>query len=158
MFKIIYITGRRFLELVIPECLLSAVFYAVFNFDILPSITWIVVAVVFLMLAIYFVMNAFMLRACYCGCENNADYLIVNFTANILFLLINIGLYIILSDANYTKLFSVFKAFRYLNCGTLISAIIIHTMLILIIFAAPFGLERTPEEVILTGEEKLGPF
>ncbi len=137
-----YIAIRRFLELTLPEVLLSVIFSVLFLSGFLPSHAWLVQSVVIILLMAYFVFHIFMLRAAYIGTDNIPVYVGMNLMANLCFIVLNILLYVLLDKTAYTWMFSVFKAVHYVQAGIGIatSMVMVQFLMLLLIFIAPFGL------------------
>ncbi len=137
-----YIAIRRFLELLIPEVLLSMIFSALFFNGIFPSYQWLVMLVCGVMLVAYIIFCIFMLRVAYMGIDDIPVYVGMNLVANVCFIVVNLLLYTVLDNVTYTWLFAVFKVAHYMSAGIGIgtSMILIQLILLLMIFVAPFGL------------------
>lgn len=138
---------RRFLELFILEVLLSAIFSALFHFQLLPSYLGIVTLVLIIELTVFIGLNTIMMRHCYIDLSNNFLYFILNFSANLIFGIVNLAFYFILNQKAYTWFFGIFKATSIIaNTGIFFSAAVFHLIMLLMICAAPFGIKRLQEK------------
>ncbi len=140
-----YTIKRRFLELLLTEALLSVVFNCLFRLNLLPSTKVNVCVAAFVLLAVFITLNIFMMRKCYKRISKDVIYFSINSIANGLFALVNLLVYFIFNRVAYTWAFSVFKSIHYaFNTGRAISALVIHLVLFLLIFASPYGI-RVPK-------------
>ncbi len=137
-----YIAIRRFLELVLPEMLLSVIFSVLFQLGVLPSYGWLVQLTVGVLLAAYILFHISMLRVAYTGIGDIPVYVGMNLIANGCFAVTNILLYTLLDRVAFTWVFGIFKAAHYLpaDIGIGTSIVIVQLVMLLLIFAAPFGL------------------
>lgn len=132
---------RRFSELFILEVLLSTIFAALFHFQILPSYLGAVALVLIIELTVFIGLNIIMMRHCYIDLANNFLYLILNFSANLIFGIVNLVFYCIFTPRIYTWFFGIFKITSLTaNTGVMFSAAMLHLIMFILIFAAPFGI------------------
>lgn len=138
MIKIIL---RRFLELIIPCALISAI-AVVLNITGLFTTRITVFTIAFLGAVIWFVLNITMLRRCYLDLRDIKVYYISNFIAYAIFGLCTVIVYLCFSNAVYGWIFAITKFFRYtnLNISTVISTAIFHFLGGLMILLSPLGM------------------
>ena len=132
---------RRFLEMLIPEILLSIIFSTIFHTQIFPSYLGIVAVVLIAELIGFFWLNTVMMRHCYMDMPNPSLYLILNLSANLIFGIINFVFYCCFNNKIFTWFFGVTKFFSLItNTSITFSVAMFHLILFLLIFAAPFAL------------------
>ena len=134
------IIGTRLFELFTIEALASSILMLLFEFIITPyKILVVILTVVFL--GVFYLFQIFMLRGCYIGLGRQSLYIVSNIIVNFIFILINMFFYFYTNNVVYSWFFSAFKIFRYtFNVGIGFSAMVCQLALMMLIFAAPFGL------------------
>ncbi len=134
------ITARRFLELLLPEILLSAIFSTMFVTGWVSSYAWLVILVCTLFLAGYFALQFIILRRTYKAVRNHQVYAFVNLLANVCFFTVNILCYECMSNTLYTWFFALLKTVHYFShTGIGFSTALVHLFAVMLIFMAPFG-------------------
>ncbi len=130
---------RRFLELLIPEIILSAIITFVSANDYITNAHTSVGAIMALSLALYLFCNFYLLRGC-CEDLDIVEYYIYNLVAYILFVGVNAAFYFGGNNSLYTWLFSITKTIFVLfqQMKTFTSIKIFHGLILALIFIAPY--------------------
>ncbi len=158
---ILYAAYRRFMEIAGSCVLLSAVISFLCIISALPDGSRELVIGLYIVAALFIVINVWMMRACYYMLRNTKQYFIVNYGAYFVFGLITVLAYKLFSPEAYTWLFAITKFARYTNLylPTVYSAAIFHIAMGIAIPLAPIGMSwvhRSAEEKYV-GKEMIPP-
>lgn len=158
---ILYAAYRRFMEIAGSCVLLSSVISFLCKCNALPDGSGELVIGLYIAMAIFIVINIWMMRGCYYELKDTKVYFIVNYSAYIVFGLITILVYNLFSTEVYTWFFAITKFARYTNLylPTVYSAAVFHTVIGIAIFLAPIGMSwvHISVEEKYVGEEMIPP-
>lgn len=130
---------RRFLELLIPEIVLSAIITFISANEYITNTHNSVGTIMALSLVLYLFYNFYLLRGC-CEDLDIVEYYFYNSAAYILFLVVNAAFYFVGNNSLYTWLFSITKTISVLfqQMKTFTSIKIFHGLVLVLIFIAPY--------------------
>ena len=137
--RIMQIILRRFLELLIPEIVLSAIITFISANEYITNTHSSVGAIMLLSLALYLFYNFYLLRGC-CEDLDIVEYYVYNLISYILFVGVNAAFYLAGNNTLYTWLFSITKTISvvFQQMKTLTSIKIFHCLVLALIFIAPY--------------------
>lgn len=142
-------TGRRFIEVMGLNVLLSAMIYGLYKAGVIASTE----AGCFLSLlagaGVFILQNIRWLRRCRLELPSKRIFYATNFTAYGIFMLINIALCYILDSETYTWIFAITKFMRYteLHWSSFTSAMLFHAFMIGMIIVLPLGMDDETEDM-----------
>lgn len=138
-----YVIIRRFLEFALIEVLISAVVTALFHFEILPSTGLSIFFTTACGAILYFVSQFFLLRHCFVCMRIKGPFYLYNSIAYAIFALVSVIIYEFIGNFVFTWSFSITKMahFFYTPISISLSVAIFHTLVLILIFVAPMGME-----------------
>ena len=132
----------RLAELLITSASLSAVSNLIHISNLYEPTEFSLSIVLLFAFIIFVTTNVFRLRVCYSVIHNRSRYLIYNFAAYFIFIIISIFVHLIFGDAAYAWMFNIFKVphFCALGWSTAASAVVSHIAMLAAIILAPAGM------------------
>ena len=131
---------RRFVELILPLMVLSAVTTFLYTRSLVPATRDVLAIIMCFMCVLYLLFNGYMLKCCFVVSYQPMDYYLYNGAAYLLFALTNAAFYHFFDNNTYTWLFSLTKTLSavYEKVSTLYSIVIFNGIVILTIIVAPW--------------------
>ena len=130
---------RRVIELLLPSVLFS-VLLAILNVAGIIVQRYHLVLAILICVILFTGFNVSNLRKCFCDMHHRKLYYLLNLLSHIIFALINVFCYMIMSDKVYAWTFSITKLITYLDVDTWYSILIFHAIGLITVFAATIGM------------------
>lgn len=138
---------RRIIEIFIVNIIISVPFGILTELGKIPASYMVILGLLLFCTAAAAAVNIYMLRSYYCFVKNRFDYFTVNLTAYVIFFAVSMIIYKFCQSeyipwAIYTVPFFMYRLFECFYIPTIYSMLLVHLIMVVVIFAAPFEMYR----------------
>ena len=130
---------RRLVELLLTEALLS-VLATILNVTGLVTQRYALVILLGAFIILFVVLNVRNMRKCFYDVRDNKTHYLMNFIAYGVFVVVNVGVYLVLPSTVHTWFFSLTKILCFLDIEYFVSFTVFHIIGVLAVIVAPAGM------------------